>query len=203
MHRAKLRFDDAVLRVRNLDSLYIHLTATLHYPATDVSDILRSEVVYVISAFDKFMHDIVKQGMIDIFLGLRATTPAYKNFTINLSQLDAITNATSIPSPVDVFERIIIQNHSHLSFQDPEKLNPALSLIWAENHKWFKIATCMRMSESDVKVELKNIVMRRNQIVHEGDLDPLSGTLQVIRPNDVTTSVDFIERLGNCIYTLI
>ena len=203
MHRAKSRFDDAILRVRNLDSLYIHLTTTLHFPANDVSDILRSELVYVISAFDKFMHDIIKQGMLDTFLGHRVATPTYKNFTINLSQLEAIKNATTFPSPVDIFEGIIIQSHSYLSFQDHEKLTPALSLIWLENHKWQRIATCMGKTENDVKVELKNIVIRRNQIVHEGDLDSSTGTLQNIRHVDTVNSVDFIERLGNCIYSLV
>lgn len=203
MHRSKSRFNVAVLRVRNLDSLYIHLTDTLHYPAIDVSDILRSELVYVISAFDKLMHDIIKQGMIDTFLGYRVATPAYKNFTITLAQLDAINNATAIPTPVDIFEGIIIQSHSHLSFQDPEKLNPALSLIWLESYKWQKIAICMGMTENDVKVELKNIVIRRNQIVHEGDLDLLTGILQPIRHADVINSVNFIDELGNCIFSLI
>jgi hypothetical protein len=203
MQRSKSRFDASVLRVRNLDSLYIHLTSTLHFPAIDVSDILRSELVYIISAFDKLMHDIIKQGMIDTFLGHRIATPAYKNFTITLAQLDSISNSTLIPSPVDIFEGIIINNHNHLSFQDPDKLNPALSLIWLESHKWQKIASCMGITENDVKVELKNIVIRRNQIVHEGDLDLLTGILQPIRHVDVIDSVNFIDKLANCIFTLI
>lgn len=203
MHRSKSRFDASVLRVRNLDSLYIHLTNTLHFPAIDVSDILRSELVYIISAFDKLMHDIIKQGMIETFLGQRIATPSYKNFTITLAQLDSINNSTLIPSPVDIFEGIIINNHNHLSFQDPDKLNPALSLIWLESHKWQKIASCMAMTENDVKVELKNIVIRRNQIVHEGDLDLLTGILQPIRHVDVIDSVNFIDKLANCIFILI
>jgi hypothetical protein len=59
------------------------------------------------------------------------------------------------------------------------------------------------MPEEDVKVTLKNIVIRRNQIVHESDLELSTGTLQIIQHIDVTESLSFIRRLGNCIYDLV
>lgn len=203
MLRAKTRFDDSFKRIRNQDSIYKHLVSTLHFPEKDISDMLRSEVVYAVSSFDRFIHDIVKQGMVDIFMGNRPITGSYSNFSISLNQLQSIRIAGSIPPPQSIFENIIIEKHKHLSFQEPNKVSEALSLIWNENYKWQKIAICMGMTENDLKTELKNIVIRRNQIVHEGDLNVMTGQLQDIHYSDTLISVDFIEKLGNCIFSLI
>lgn len=203
MLRAKNRFDQSFQRIRKLDALYQHLVSTLHFPEKEVSDILRSEIVYVVSGFDRFIHDIVKQGMVDIFIGSRPLTNAYHNFQITLVQLQAIRIAGSIPPPQSIFENIIIDKHKQLSFQEPNKVSEALSFIWNEPHKWQQIAICMGISESDLKTELKNIVIRRNQIVHEGDMNMMTGNLQDIVYSDVVDSVDFIEKLGNCIFSLI
>ena len=200
---SKQHFDQAISRVRQLDNLYLHLTATLHYPSSDVSDILRSEVVYAVSAFDKYIHDIVRKGMVEIYLGTRLVTNAYKKFEISLEQFELIRIATSFPPPEAVFESSVTERHRHLSFQDPEKVSSALSLIWNEPYKWQRIAGCIGMTENDTKIELKNIVIRRNQIVHEGDLNLLTGQLQSISHNDTIEAVNFIERLGTCISTLI
>jgi hypothetical protein len=78
-----------------------------------------------------------------------------------------------------------------------------LSLIWHENHKWQKIATEMGMTQNNLKTELKNIVIRRNQIVHEGDFDLFTGDIQPIIHSDAQQSVEFIDNLGNTIYDLV
>lgn len=201
--RAKSRFDSGIQRIRNLDSVYTHLVSNLHYPENDVSDILRSELVYVISSFDRFIHDVVKQGMVESFLGTRVATNAYKNFSISLEQVEAIKHANQTPPPETIFENAIRDNHKHLAFQDPKKVVEALSLIWLEEHKWQQIAICMSLTENDVRVELKNIIIRRNQIVHEGDIELLTGNIQPIIYTDTKRSVDFIESLVNCIFGLI
>lgn len=202
MQRAKSIFDDGIKRVRNIDTLFVHLTTALGFNPIDVSDLLRSEIVYVLSSFDRLIHDLVKIGMVDSFKGNRTTTNAYKNFNISLNQLEAINNA-SVPPAEFVFEQSIVSSHKYLSFQDPDKVSEALSLIWLENHKWQKIATEMGMNQNDLKTELKNIVIRRNQIVHEGDLDLFTGNIQSIIHSDTQQSVNFIDKLGNSIYVLV
>lgn len=202
MLRAKQIFDIGINRVRNVDSVFVHLTSHLGFNPYDVSDLLRSEIVYSLSSFDRLIHDLVKAGMIESFKGLRTPTNAYNNFNISLSQFEAIRSA-SIPPVEFVFGQTITSSHKHLSFQDPEKVSEALSLIWHENHKWQKIATEMGINQNDLKTELKNIVIRRNQIVHEGDFDLFTGNIQNISHSDTQQSVNFIDQLGNTIYDLV
>ncbi len=108
-------------------------------------------------------------------------------------------------SPVQINELaiIIISKHKYLAFQEPEKITNALSLIWDEQHKWQKISEPFPIPESDVKILLKNIVIRRNQIVHESDIDLFTGSLLPIIRSDVEENVDFVEKLGNQIYDLL
>lgn len=133
---------------------------------------------------------------------LRAATNACRNFSITLDQFESIKHAT-FPPPEAIFENSVINSHKYLSFQDPEKISSALSLIWAETHKWQAIALRLGKSESDVKIELNNIIIRRNQIVHEADIDPMTDQVQQIREMDIEESVNFLNALGNCIDSLI
>lgn len=202
MLRAKQIFDIGINRVRNTDSLFVHLTTQLGFKPTDVSDLLRSEIVYSLSSFDRLIHDLVKAGMVESFKGLRTPTNSYKNFNISLNQFDAI-NSASVPPAEFVFAQTITSSNKHLSFQDPDRVTEALGLIWHENHKWQKIAMEMGIDQRNLKTELKNIVIRRNQIVHEGDFDLFTGNIQPIIHSDTQQSVNFIDKIGKSIYDLV
>lgn len=61
----------------------------------------------------------------------------------------------------------------------------------------------MGRSEEDVKTELKNISIRRNQIVHEGDYIASGFSRQTIEKVDTDEVINFIEQLGTAIYNLV
>ena len=175
-----------------------NLIASYGLKHLSTGDLLRSEIVYSLSSFDRLIHDLVKVGMVDSFKGLKTPTNAYKNFNISLNQFEAI-NTASIPPAEFIFAQTIMSSHKHLSFQDPDKVTEALSLIWHEDHKWQKIGTNMGIDKNDLKIKLKNIVIRRNQIVHEGDFDLSTGTIQPINHYDTKESVDFIyNQIKSC-----
>ena len=53
----------------------------------------------------------------------------------------------------------------------------------------------MGKAENAVRTELKNISIRRNQIVHEGDYITSNTSRQSIEKADVDEVIDFIELL--------
>lgn len=59
------------------------------------------------------------------------------------------------------------------------------------------------MTESDAKLRLKLIVSRRNAIVHEADLDPISNKKQMISQAEATEVAQFLLFLGNRICDLV
>lgn len=205
MQRAFDQFQDSLKLIRDLDALYVHLVNDLRLP-NDLTDILRAEWVYSVSAFDKLIHELVRIGMINSFLGSRPKTATYLNFSISNDtheKINAASSPAAVPPKEYWFEQEIIQRHKHLSFQDPEKINPALSLIWDEPHKWQKIAGALALPEKDVVTKLKNIVTRRNQIAHESDIDIVTGLRITIVKNDIDDVINFIGSVGKSIFDLV
>lgn len=199
MLQSHKRFVKLVQDTQNVETLYNYFEHSV--VPVDISDLLRWQWVQCISAFDKFVHDVVRVGMVEIFLGNRTPTPKYNTF-----QIDIQTYGDMINNIIDaslIFERKIILKHGFLAFQDPSRVADALSYIWNENDKWGKISNLMGMSKDDCTTYLRNIVIRRNQIVHEGDYTDSLSRRQDILLQDVIDIRDYILKLGQAIYDCV
>lgn len=170
----------------------------------DASDLLRWEWVLAVSALDKYIHDVVRIGMVEEFTGARTKTSKYYNFRIDMGKL---ANMNTTPSPAVEFENEVIRQHSFLAFQHPDKLADALSFIWTEQNKWDAISRKMStpISANDLRTKLNNIVIRRDQIVHEGDCFTIALPLQQQQINeaDVDDVLSFIKELVQAIHDCI
>ena len=184
-----------------LCNLYSHCVKELKLTG-DYSDLLRMSVTYCMSALDKLIHDLVVFGMVEIYSGRRPPTDKYLNEQISVQGHMNLNNAT-VPPAVIVFEGIVQQKISYQSFLDPQKLVDALSLIWAEPHKWQAISLAMGRDKSRIVTELKNIYKRRNSIVHEADIDPSTNKKMPIQLSDAERIEKFIKDLGQTIHALI
>ncbi len=202
MNNALNSFNNLIAQAHNSAGLFYHLQQKRI--CIDASDLLRWEWVLSVSAFDKYIHDIVRIGMVEIFLGRRPETEKYKTFHMTMPVFSEIKNSAT---PNLAFEREIIKQHKFSAFQAPEKVADALSYIWAEKHKWQVISSNMitPISESDLRTKLNNIVLRRNQIVHEGDCIPsvIPQQQQVITDADAQDVIEFISDLVNSIHVSV
>ncbi len=185
MLSAQAAFNTSIQTARNLSGLHSYLSQTHSVPFS-FDDLLRSQIMYAVSAFDKLMHDLIRIGMVATFTGARSGTDKYQTETISIKLHTELVNA-SLPPKEIVFEAEIARKLSFISFQDPQKVTDGLSLIWNEPHKWQKIAASMSMPSDDAKTRLKLITLRRNAIVHECDVDPVTHAKQQCRPPNVLT----------------
>lgn len=201
MLNAKAVFHKNIQQVNELGALYDHLSNVVNIPE-QFDDLLRSQIVNAVSAFDKLMHDLIRIGMVRIFENNRPPTGKYMGETIAIQHLPGLT-ISAIPPPAVRFEQIVREKLSTLSFQDPTKIADGLSYIWDEKQKWQQIALGLGMSDSDAKTKLKLIVTRRNAIVHEADLDPVSNQKQSVTRAETTDVADFLLALGNRICNLV
>jgi hypothetical protein len=182
---------------KTIMTIYDYLAQEVHAPM-DYSDLLRWQWVQAVSALDKFIHDMVRVGMLHIYAGHRNSTNKYLTFTIDLkTHLQIIQDSSSASA---TFGQQILLKNSYQAFQDPEKISDALSYIWNEKNKWKAISDHMGMSESDVKTQLRNISIRRNQMVHEGDYSNRLLQRQTISKDDVIEVINFIKKVGKSIY---
>lgn len=73
------RFVDNLLSIK---SQFVLAEQLKNEGNSQYKDILRSQIVFLDSAFDYFMHQITKYGMVQIFQGIWEKTEKYDNFTI-------------------------------------------------------------------------------------------------------------------------
>lgn len=193
-------FKEIIKETRNSSSLYSYLQNVVH-PPYDYSDLLRWQWAQSVSALDKLIHDLVRVGMLEIFQGNRAPTSKFLTFPVSLQTHEQMRRTPNLS--YSILEQEIVRKHSFLAFQDPDKIADALAYIWAEPHKWAVLAQHFGMTESAIRVQVKNISIRRNQIVHEGDYSSNLLQRQSIVASDVEDVLTFVSSLGEAIYNVI
>ncbi len=204
MNNAKTRFNEEMIRIRNLSLISKFLKENKYSEPEHYDELNRTQLVWAVSAFDKLLHELIRVGIKDIFFEKRKPTKKYSNESIPISVMTSIYNKDLISASIE-FEQAIYGKLKVLSFQNFQKIADGLSFIWDEGQKWQKLATKLSSSDEEIKKRLNLIVSRRNDIVHEADLDPVSLEKQDIRDEDIIENIDFLENLGNaiCDYVII
>ena len=199
MFSAIKQFRDNIERIRELGGVYdalCHLTA----PVLDATDLLRAQIVLAVSALDHYIHEIARVGMLEALHGTRPRTDAFLRFQVSMETTLAGLEGGNA---VSLFEAEIRQRHGYQSFQMPDKIAEAVRLFSA-SELWPSVASRLGLSVRDVKDHLSLIVDRRNKIAHEADLDPsYPGTRWPISRNDVSGTIDFIERLCEAVHETV
>ena len=201
MYRALTLFKANIEDAKNLTSLYEYLEDSIKSPFP-FDDLLKAQIVYSVSAFDKLIHDIIRIGMMEIFTNERPATPKYLAESISISMYNELISAT-VPPREYIFEQSLFKKFKTFSFQEPEKVAEGLSYFWEEKQKWQKIAIKMGMDDRTAKTTLKLIINRRNSIVHEADIDPSTNQKYSISKDECQSITDFLSKCGEEIVGLV
>ncbi|OON99176.1 MAG: hypothetical protein ATN35_01910 [Epulopiscium sp. Nele67-Bin004] len=152
-------------------------------------DILRSQVVFLLSALDFYMHEIVKWGIVKIFQKERPNTSSYKNFIVSL---EVVEKAINNPENIDWLQEEIIHRNSFKSFLKLEEIKKNISMI--SNNKVVDNAIKKIGKPSDIKGELTHLYVRRNQIAHQSDRDNATTTKNDINLETTRTQVELVSQ---------
>lgn len=197
------QFGKNISRVQVLDRVHTALDNTTT-AALDLTDLLRAQIVMIVSALDLYIHEITRVGMLEAYNGKRPQTDAFLRFQVTLEStmqgielaMQRISNASEDDVGEDEWlDSAIRERHSHRSFQKPDDIADAIRLF-SSCKLWEDVAKELNLNAQDVKSRLLAIVKRRNQIVHEADLIPdYPGTITrwPISPTNVTSTLDFIQ----------
>lgn len=218
MIAAKQTFINGIQSTKTLFSFYEHLRNVLHIPDDEISDLLRSQIVYAVSAFDRLIHELVRVGVLEIFNEKRVPTEKFKNQPFRahtfMNVMKSLKSASPPTSPDDIPEVIInkeiIEKLSFFAFQAPDKVKDALSFIWNEPQKMVILANEMKLPGTTDNEKQKKLVQtlqlianRRNQIVHEADIEPLTNKRRNITRTMIEDNINFIESLGLAIFKVV
>jgi hypothetical protein len=193
MQRAIDQFRENVDRIKNTHALYLRFSGMLTQ-AVDLTDILRAEIVMVVSALDHYVHELTRLGMIEVFEGKRGSTAAFLQFDISLECI------LSGASGASWLESEIRTRHGFQSFQQPERIAEAVRLF-SGIELWKTVAIELGEDTKALKTQIQLLVDRRNKIAHEADLDPsFPGLRWPIDPTIVEQAIDFVSRVCEAIH---
>ena len=193
------QFRANIERVRAIGGLYTALS-NLTTSAVDATDLLRAQIVMVVSALDHYIHEITRIGMLEVFDGSRPRTNAFLRFQVTI---DAAMVGLASGGGSSWFEDEIRDRHGYLAFQYPDKIADAIRLF-SSCELWPSIATKIGLPVQDVKTHLRLIIERRNKITHEADLDPsYPGIRWPIHTADVVGTINFIENICEAIHSVV
>jgi hypothetical protein len=193
------QFRENIARARHLGAIYQILSAQTT-AALDLTDILRAELVMVVSALDYYVHEIVRLGMLESYQGKRNKTIQFLSFSVSLENT---LRSISTPDDTTWLEETIRQKHSYQSFQQADKIAEAIRLI-SDSKLWLEIAKLMDKKDQDIKKQLDLIIKRRNQIAHEADIEPTPFSNRwKIDDIMVEDAVQFIEQVAESLYRVI
>ena len=187
--------------IRRVDHIYDHLVNQFNLPSADLCDLLRIQLVTAVSAFDWLMHEYVHAGIMKQLMGNAPMTPKVKGFSIDAhtySQLATLNDREKY----EVLSARVYSVLRTMSFQSPEKIKDGLSYIWEEPRKWQLLSQECGLSEEDLRDKVKLYVERRNQIVHEADVDFSSGDRRVLGVGAFKDGIDLFFSLAYAISKL-
>lgn len=176
------------------------------------NDLRRMALVMSVAAIDSYMHALVLRRLADARRA--ADLPkALAKLELPFAQMARLADATIEAQREQRRSRPWVQVKEALqerllkeTFQSYDQVALALSIAGVEK-PWNKIATELGETPEDKKGWLNGLVHRRNQIVHEGDLErasrPRKIKFNVIDHDEVRRNLDWMEDLINAIDTVV
>ena len=199
MLSAHSHFKSNVNRARDLQALFVTLTAGTT-SALDLTDILRAAIVLSVSAFDHFVHDVTRIGMLESFSNARPRTEAFGRFTVTM---DNLLLAAASSGSLQWLEAEVRKRHGWLSFQQADKVADAIRLI-STKKLWEEVGTRLGIDAQSAKNRLNLIIDRRNKIAHEADMDHTApGARWPIDEILVQEAIDALEQIVDAIYDVV
>lgn len=158
-------------------------------------DILRSQIVLLMSSVDFYIHEVVKYGILKIFKKEKKKTKEYKLVIVSI---ECVEKALENPESVDWLEENIVLQNKFKSFMAINKIRNALKIISDKkilDNSIKKVAKDIKKSEDEVKDILNRMYKRRNCIAHQTDRDPIKCTINDISKEEVKEGLDVINKL--------
>ncbi len=157
------RFEASVSQVDELLAIYRYIHANSAIPAKD--NILRAALTMLVSAIDTSVHELVISALV------RRLTNKINSFDISKQFVSIQCILETEPSlRIAMAESDIRKQFSKETFQSSRQIEAALSSIGI-NRIWTRLSAHLRDRPDEIKLKLDLMVRRRNQIVHEADLD--------------------------------
>lgn len=199
-------FTTTISHIRQTSDVYKYLKDVQKIETVSLDDILRSQIVTLVSALDRYLHEKVRKGVCDMFLCNKGATTRFKNFSLTSETVLRVWGDASLTlvQREMMINEAVAQKLKMASFQHVNKIKDALSFIWEEKHKMSLIAKEMMVpgandndKEKYLTQKLELLVGRRDQIAHESDMS-YTGKREITQM-EVEDAITFIDSFVACV----
>ena len=195
-HTAKNLFERNIKSAKDCVALY-NAISKLKPSKVNIKWVLRSAIVFIVSALDTYFHDKIKYRVGRFSLG--NLPPSLAKFQISISSLTSWENAKR---KGNVLRNWVVDYLSTRPLQSQSIIADAMRLANIQS-LWDTIEPDNDAKEKLLE-NLNSLIKRRNQISHEGDrlTSRKSGKkLRPIKQQQVINWITFVEDLVNKIET--
>lgn len=184
------RFGTSTTQVDELLAIHKYLETQVAKQITD--NLLRAALTMIVSAIDTSVHELI---ICAIMYELREDKAIFEIEDVRVS-VYAYKEA-ELEDRLRLIESELRRQYAKESFQSSRQVENALSKVGISKI-WSKLSDILGQPPEDIKRKLDLLVHRRNQIVHEGDLDHLHN-LQEIRRQDLDQILQYTRDIVNAI----
>ena len=190
MSKSFSKFENNISSASVLERIFEFLySKTLPF---EPDELLRAEYVMIVSAFDCYIHDFVREKLIDVFKEHSTMADSTKGYKISLGTMMDIINESNPVTQIQLLEKEIKDIESKNTYQSSRNVEKALTLIG------FRKVWSTIYDTGDAKTnkdQLDLIVRRRNQIAHEADMDFVTNKKNPISLEDILYAKKFLRDL--------
>lgn len=173
--------DDFDINIKNVENKFTLTDDLKNGNLSSARDIWRSQIVFLDSTLDFYIHEITKYGMSKIINDEWKTTPNFNRYKVSMKFVKTIINS---PENLSLFLKEI------------DKINQRLCFMYSENIKQQLKLIGVSVSFTDDEVEtINNLYKRRNEIAHQADYT--NGIKNSITEPDVKNFIDCVKKLQN------
>lgn len=200
-------FEAAWYRCDQLSSLHAYLDANVT-SALQPEEILRAEWSARVSAMDLYLHELIADKLVQVINRVGIIPAGLGKFNLSASIIvQNNQNSSNFLSAVDLEVREKLERRT---FQTPDDIADGIRYV-SDVELWNEIALSTGANTTDkvdraksIKAKLKQIVNRRNKIVHEADLQPgIPRRPWPISSQDLQDVRAFLEQIVRAIDTIV
>lgn len=198
LNEIKSHFDENII---NIETHFEIVDKMISINESDKSkNILRSQIVFLESAFDFYLHELSKCGIVKIFNGDWPKTERYNNLKVEMKLID---DALKNPESYEWLLNYINEKIKREVYISLDSMKDQLNLLGIRFDSVINIAFDKKYTDDGKPVNgkqiIKDLFIRRNEIAHQSDRNHINA-----KQNDITKEyvLDSIENVKNIVYTI-
>lgn len=164
----------------------------------EAENVWRSQIIFLDSAFDFYLHELTKYGLCEIFTENWARTDKYNNIQMKMGD---IHEGLNLSGSVEWFLEFINNYYKEITMASFDSVKKQMSLLGIDIAEVSRTAFYERGSDekpqSKLKRRLNELYARRNKIAHQSDREHTDASKREISKDIVSSFVSDIEKIVN------